>query len=982
MVITEGGPEICNDFIDNDFDNLVDCSDVDCAGIPPCPAAAPGDECIVAVPAVLGANPYDTQFAFDSPEPFVCPTASFPGEMSKDIWWTYTAAASVTHRMETCSTFHDTDLEVFEGSCGALIQVGCAGDSCGLMTIVDWTAVAGTTYILRLGSWGQNAFGSGNMNLIEAGPEDCTDGLDNDFDGLTDCGDSVDCGALPQCNEALNCGDFIDNDQDGLTDCADSVDCPTGVPPCIPPANDDCSTPELLVVGANNYDTVLATDSPQPNSGCPGGSFWGSMSKDIWWTYTATGNDPLRVSTCGTFHDTDIDVYEQVGGNPCDTSLMVGCAGDSCGLQSQVTWNGTAGTTYIVRLGSWGAGTSGLGPLTFVVGGPENCTDALDNDFDGLTDCFDPDCALLPICQEICNDGIDNEGDGFIDCADGECACTAFCPPPTPGDECCSALPVVPGANAFSNVGMTTSSDVFSTATCAFTAFGANQADIWLTWTASITGDAFWDTCDPASYDTDVVIYEGSNCQTKVQIACNGDGFGPTGCQIFFSSGQFPITAGTTYLIRIGAFNAGLFGTGTFNLVETCSAAVANLAGSADCNTGDVSLTWDPAGFDNYDIARNGTVIASALPAGTVAYTDPGVSNGTYLYDVIGNCAGGGGATSSVNVTVATYNGEQDLVVRGETSLGLTDSVAALTAELSSLGRTYVVVDGGIGDYPCNTAPFEIIWNMNGTETGIGAGRNLTFADGAVLLAKQQAGAGIYLESGDQWGFLIVPSDYDQIDGVAFAADGDDGFLGMDGADSGLGLDVLDQQNIPYTQDQAGFDWTDQLTVAPTDPGLAAAASIWALDDALGFPYVTGVYGQGVAPAGNTIAQSWEFGGFGGDKNDLASRYVAALGGGVAVGQFRRGDCNIDGLLNIADAIFGLGALFPPGGGTPNDPQCDDSCDANDDGGVNIADMITILGNLFPPGGGPPTVIPPPFGVCGPDPTSDAIDCATYPTCP
>ena len=121
----------------------------------------------------------------------------------------------------------------------------------------------------------------------------------------------------------------------------------------------------------------------------------------------------------------------------------------------------------------------------------------------------------------------------------------------------------------------------------------------------------------------------------------------------------------------------------------------------------------------------------------------------------------------------------------------------------------------------------------------------------------------------------------------------------------------------------------------------------------------------------------------GGDKNALAALYIDALGGSIVpVGQFRRGDCNIDGLLNIADAIFGLGALFPPGGGLPNEPQCDDSCDANDDGVINIADMITILGNLFPPGGGAPTPIPAPFGVCGDDPTPDGIDCADYPTCP
>ena len=59
----------------------------------------------------------------------------------------------------------------------------------------------------------------------------------------------------------------------------------------------------------------------------------------------------------------------------------------------------------------------------------EDCTDGIDNDEDGLTDCDDPDCRDVPACAEpnlekepilteICSDGIDNDGDGKIDCKD------------------------------------------------------------------------------------------------------------------------------------------------------------------------------------------------------------------------------------------------------------------------------------------------------------------------------------------------------------------------------------------------------------------------------------------------------------------------------------------------------------------------------------------------------------------------------------
>lgn len=82
---------------------------------------------------------------------------------------------------------------------------------------------------------------------------------------------------------------------------------------------------------------------------------------------------------------------------------------------------------------------------------------------------------------------------------------------------------------------------------------------------------------------------------------------------------------------------------------------------------------------------------------------------------------------------------------------------------------------------------------------------------------------------------------------------------------------------------------------------------------------------------------------------------------------FQRGDCNVDGMTDIGDAIALLGELFS--GGTPG--PCADACDANDDGAKDIGDAIALLGHLFS-GTGP---LPNPFGSCGEDPTTDALDC-------
>jgi hypothetical protein len=93
----------------------------------------------------------------------------------------------------------------------------------------------------------------------------------------------------------------------------------------------------------------------------------------------------------------------------------------------------------------------------------------------------------------------------------------------------------------------------------------------------------------------------------------------------------------------------------------------------------------------------------------------------------------------------------------------------------------------------------------------------------------------------------------------------------------------------------------------------------------------------------------------------------------VRAPQYRRGDVNADGRINIADGVRLLGHLF---GGQPA-PDCRDAADANDDGALNIADAIRILAHLFASTG----PLPAPFEACGADATSDELDCVAYAPC-
>lgn len=83
-------------------------------------------------------------------------------------------------------------------------------------------------------------------------------------------------------------------------------------------------------------------------------------------------------------------------------------------------------------------------------------------------------------------------------------------------------------------------------------------------------------------------------------------------------------------------------------------------------------------------------------------------------------------------------------------------------------------------------------------------------------------------------------------------------------------------------------------------------------------------------------------------------------------GEFRRGDCLVDGHIDMADAVHLIDFLFNSTG--PLD--CQDSCDANDDGLHDVGDLIVIVNSVtgF-------ATLPAPGTTCGFDPTDDTFFC-------
>jgi endo-1,4-beta-D-glucanase Y len=56
-----------------------------------------------------------------------------------------------------------------------------------------------------------------------------------------------------------------------------------------------------------------------------------------------------------------------------------------------------------------------------------SCSDGIDNDANGFTDCEEASCVEGGFCTEAtldkCMDNTDNDGDGYVDCADSDCYC-------------------------------------------------------------------------------------------------------------------------------------------------------------------------------------------------------------------------------------------------------------------------------------------------------------------------------------------------------------------------------------------------------------------------------------------------------------------------------------------------------------------------------------------------------------------------------
>ena len=208
----------------------------------------------------------------------------------------------------------------------------------------------------------------------------CADGVDNDLDGLIDLedpgcaaidgdgdgfddatekrfgSDPADPASVPE-HETPNpgsCSDGIDNDLNGLTDDAD--------PACGTPGNDDradaTAIPALPFTDGPLTLKNATREDGEPRSGC---SFGGPIGT-VWYTFTAAEDVRLIADTAGSDFASALAVWREDGTRLTEITCAYGIG---LGSEARVVFEAGAGETYLFQID--GFASNPLPSLTFNV---------------------------------------------------------------------------------------------------------------------------------------------------------------------------------------------------------------------------------------------------------------------------------------------------------------------------------------------------------------------------------------------------------------------------------------------------------------------------------------------------------------------------------------------------------------------------------------------------------------------------------------
>jgi hypothetical protein len=247
---------------------------------------------------------------------------STPDSIFNDIWYAYTPTFTGWVEWTMCGTASfDTKIAVYGPAASCPVADGdlyvCSEDAtncAGATSAVSFEVSMGETYLLRLGGYGDGApgeSGTGTFAIAETDPPPAGPANDN---------------------------------------CADAVDVTLGIEQA------------FITTSAN-------TDGPDhPSASCF--SFGNDLvNTDVWYHFVAPNTATIEVSTCDmAFFDTRLAVYAAAPGDcPVLDEDLVACNDDGAGctgFTSLMSFDATAGESYLIRVGGYTAGDQGEGTFS------------------------------------------------------------------------------------------------------------------------------------------------------------------------------------------------------------------------------------------------------------------------------------------------------------------------------------------------------------------------------------------------------------------------------------------------------------------------------------------------------------------------------------------------------------------------------------------------------------------------------------------